>query len=131
MLRRAFNSLLLLCCIWLAIGPLAILQIGAWSWMVVNYSQACSFTRAVSETFADQRPCGMCKLIDSVENEGSEETPLRPGKGASEIKLLAGSGQSIFISSPRANSAGQDAIVFPRPHVALEVPTPPPRKSLV
>lgn len=131
MLHRAFNSLLLLCCIWLAVGPLAILQIGAWSWMVVNFSQEGSFTQAVSETFADQRPCGMCKLIDSVENEGSEETPLRPEKGASEIKLIAGSGQSIFIFPPRANSARHDAIVFPRPHVALEVPTPPPRKSLV
>ena len=127
MLRRAFNSILLLCCVWLAVGPLAILQIGAWSWMMLSYSQESSLKQAVSETFSDQRPCGMCKLIDSVEQESKEEIPLLPEKGASEIKLIAGSSQSISLFRPRAVSAGHLEIVSLRLQVPVEVPTPPPR----
>lgn len=60
---RLFKSLLLLLSLWLAVGPLALLQIGAWAWMVTSYSQESSLKEAFRDTFGGDRPCEMCRFI--------------------------------------------------------------------
>ena len=65
--RQFFRLVLLLCCCWLLTGPQLLLQLGAWSWMVANYSQESSIEQAFFETFGGERPCDLCKIITAVD----------------------------------------------------------------
>ncbi len=126
MLRRIFNISLLLLSTWLLAGPLALLQLGAWAWMLTSYSQEGSFEQAIIETFGDERPCDVCIVIDLLEkNESSKgETQRAENK---DIKLMLGLGRAIEMVVPsRAYEPKVTAVCTPE-NAYLSVPTPPPK----
>ena len=125
MIRRSFKILLLLTSGWLLAGPLALLQFGAWGWMLVSYSSHDTFQQAFIETFSDDRPCDLCRIIDTLEAEESDFPPIQIGQ--EEIKLMLGLARAIIISAPNATPP-QWSIKLCEPDDALVVvPTPPPR----
>ena len=126
MLRRIFNISLLLLSAWLLAGPLALLQLGAWTWMLTSYSQEGSFEQAIIQTFGDERPCDICIVIDLLEkNESSKgETQRAENK---DIKLMLGLGRAIVMVVPGQAYEPMVTAVCKPENAHLLVPTPPPK----
>ncbi|MGB0409579.1 MAG: hypothetical protein ACPG3X_02215 [Opitutales bacterium] len=127
MLRRTTKGLLLLVSLWLAAGPLALLQLGAWAWMITSYSQESSIEQAFRETFGGDRPCDMCRLIDTVETEQDGAAPLPNKKDFQSLKLMLGLGRAIRLPQPRTWEIERLADSWAYESVGQRVPTPPPR----
>jgi len=127
MLGRASKIILLLLSSWLLVGPLALLQMGAWGWMVASYSQESSFQQAIVETFGDERPCDVCRVIDAVE-ESENGSPIAQS-GQTEIKLMLGLGRPIKVSAPWVPFEHGRIYVCEPENALLPVPTPPPRAA--
>lgn len=128
MLRRAFKILLLLLSGWLLTGPLALLQLGAWGWMLASYSQESSLEQAILETFGDERPCDLCRVIDAVEETESSNDAAQRG-ASKDIKLMLGLGRAIEVIVPSSQCEPKAAIVCEPENALLPVPTPPPRAA--
>jgi len=127
MLRRISKISLLLLCGWLLTGPLALLQLGAWGWMVASYAQESSLQQAIVETFGDERPCDMCRVIDSVEGAQSSQTAQR--SESKDIKLMLGLSRAIQLIVPTQAYEPKAAIVCKPENALHAVPTPPPRAA--
>lgn len=127
MLRHISKISLLLLCGWLLTGPLALLQLGAWGWMLASYSQESSFQQAIIETFGDERPCDVCRVIDAVEETENHRTAQRSEH--KEIKLMLGLGRAIKVAAPQAPFEPGDATVCEPENALSLVPTPPPRAA--
>ena len=126
MLRRIFNISLLLLSAWLLTGPLALLQLGAWAWMLTSYSQEGSFEQAIIETFGDERPCDVCIVIDLLEKNKSHKGDTQHAENK-DIKLMLGLGQPIEMVVPsRAYEPKVKAVCKPE-NAYLSVLTPPPK----
>jgi hypothetical protein len=128
MLRHLSKILLLLLSAWLLTGPLALLQLGAWGWMLASYSQESSLEQAIIETFGDERPCDLCRAIDAVEDsESTSETTQR--SDSKDIKLMLGLSRAIEVIVPSQIYEPKVAIVSEPENALLTVPTPPPRTA--
>ena len=126
MLRRIFNISLLLLSAWLLTGPLALLQLGAWAWMLTSYSQEGSFEQAIIETFGDERPCDVCIVIDLLEKNESHKGETQRAENK-DIKLMLGLGRAIEMVVPsRAYEPKVTAVCKPE-NAHLSVPAPPPK----
>ena len=126
MIRRIFNVSLLLLSAWLLTGPLALLQLGAWAWMLTSYSQEGSFEQAIIETFGDERPCDVCIMIDLLEKNESHKGETQRAENK-DIKLMLGLGQAIEMVVPsRAYEPKVTAVCKPE-NAQLSVSTPPPK----
>lgn len=128
MLRRASKILLLLLSGWLLTGPLALLQLGAWGWMLASYSQESSFEQAIAETFGDQRPCDLCLVIDAVEDTESTNGSTQRSE-TKDLKLMLGLGRAIKVIVPLQAYEPKATIVCEPENAWLAVPTPPPRAA--
>lgn len=126
-MRRRFSKLcLLIFSCWLLLGPLALLQLGAWGWMLASYSQESSFQQAFVETFGDERPCELCLVIDAVE-ETERDLPVQQ-TADNDLKLMLGLARAVRIRVPVA-AYQPAAIPVGKPEdVSGRVPTPPPRR---
>ena len=127
MLRSLFKISLLVLSSWLLTGPLALLQLGAWGWMLASYSQESSFQQAIVETFGDERPCDVCRIIDRVE-ETESDAPMAQSS-QKEIQLMLGLGRAIGMTTTQAPfELGVTTVCEPE-NALLSVPTPPPRAA--
>lgn len=126
MLRRIFNISLLLLSAWLLTGPLALLQLGAWAWMLTSYSQEGSLEQAIIETFSDERPCDICIVIDLLEKNESHKGETQRAENK-EIKLMLGLGRAIEMVVPYRAYEPKITPVCKPENVHLSVPTPPPK----
>lgn len=127
MIRRLSKISLLLLSSWLLVGPMALLQMGAWGWMVASYSQESSFQQAIVETFGDERPCDMCLVIDAVE-ETEKGSPIAAST-QNEIKLMLGLARPLDVSAPHAPFEHLRTILCEPENAHFAVPTPPPRAA--
>src|SRR3954464_13955867 len=50
-----------------------VLQSIAWRTMVFRYSQECSVTEALANTFDGEHPCGLCKHIQKSKNKSDQQ----------------------------------------------------------
>lgn len=126
MIRRIFNVSLLLLSAWLLVGPLALLQLGAWAWMLTSYSQEGSFEQAIIETFGDEHPCDVCIVIDLIEKtESSKGATQRAGN--KDIKLMLGLSRAIEMVVPSRAYKPMVTIVCKIENADRLVPTPPPK----
>ena len=103
------------------------LQLGAWGWMLASYSQESSFQQAIVETFGDERPCEVCRVIDAVEDSEREAHVAQAGQN--EIKLMLGLARAIRIKIPAAACRPAAILVGKPEDVSGRVPTPPPRRA--
>ena len=126
MLRRIFKISLLLLSAWLLTGPLALLQLGAWAWMLTSYSQEESFEQAIIETFGDEHPCDVCIVIDLIEKTESSKGETQHVENK-DIKLMLGLCRAVEMVVPsRAYEPKVTAVCKPENAHQL-VPTPPPK----
>ena len=129
LLRHLFLSL---GCLHLVGGPYAILQVYAWTNMLVSYSQESTLKQAVSDTFSGEKPCHLCEKIAEVKSkepgEEKPEVPLPP----SASKLL----NDLFpptiatLADPFSNPFPQPAFLTGAELLSLSAsgpPVPPPR----
>lgn len=126
-IRRIGKCLIFTFGAWLLAGPLALLQIGAWAWMLASYSQEGSIQTAVHDTFSGERPCGLCKIISEVENK-EQETPARTRVTESkDLLLLPGHiRQACLFLPPGHRTKASVSPHFPKDPLLIE-PGPPPR----
>jgi hypothetical protein len=111
----------------LILGPTALLQLGAWSWMVASYAPQSSLPQAIVETFGDERPCHLCRAIDAVEDARSGDEPtLHTGR---DLLLMLGLARAITGDTPRGFTRLGGGAASPFGSLALPVPTPPPRAA--
>lgn len=108
-------------------GPLALLQLGAWSWMLVSYSQDTSLKQAIKETFGDERPCDVCRVIDTAEQNQQSTTSELPNTKLKEIKLMLGLARPTTIAHISVTPLTYDEQTSRLLSVSQLVPTPPPR----
>ena len=128
MIRRIFNVSLLLLSAWLLTGPLALLQLGAWAWMLTSYSQEGSFEQAIIETFGDEHPCDVCIVIDLLEKNESNKGETQRAENK-DIKLMLGLSRAIEMAVPsRACEPKVMGVCKPEDAHRL-VPTPPPKAA--
>ena len=127
MVCRLPKILLLLLSSLLLVGPMALLQMGAWGWMAASYSQESSFQQAIVETFGDERPCDMCLVIDAVE-ETEKGSPIAAST-QNEIKLMLGLARPLDVSAPHAPFEHLRTILCEPENAHFAVPTPPPRAA--
>ncbi|MGB0744620.1 MAG: hypothetical protein ACPGSB_08845 [Opitutales bacterium] len=113
--------------LWLALGPLAILQLGAWSWMIASYTQESSLKQAIRETFSDERPCEMCRLIDKVEEDHKDPAAPPSGKKDQSLKLMLGLERAIIVPKPASVLTRTRPVRREYSGLKYPVPTPPPR----
>ncbi|MBK1834425.1 hypothetical protein [Roseibacillus ishigakijimensis] len=112
------------------------LQIIAWTGMLLDNSRENSMADAIEMTFDGSKPCGLCCAIAEAK-EQKKEDPLAPApsEGRDQLRL------DLFPSSdPKAQSgrsfrlqAGPPAgeqVAFWAEHVA-SVPSPPPQRAAV
>ena len=127
MYRALLKSLLFATSLWLLAGPLAILQLGAWGWMIASYAQESDLQQAVEDTFSGERPCAMCSMIVKVEETEQRQTKERHGPKAKDLKLLPIPYRAA--PTPNIRICISDTIDQQLQYlqVGRNVPTPPPR----
>ena len=125
--RRLYQGILLSFCCGLLLGPMSLLQLGAWSWMLFAYSHEAGLSTAIEDTFSGERPCRLCTMIEASAEESSAHT----GPNVTferEFKLLVLALQSASVSSPsgyRARYFEHDA----KPCSQLQFVSLPPPKN--
>ncbi|HMP76768.1 MAG TPA: hypothetical protein PKE12_10795 [Kiritimatiellia bacterium] len=76
-MRRVVDILLLLAFLCVSNAHLPVLQVMAWTGMLVSYSQDRSFAEAAEMTFDGEHPCPMCTAIkkQQVEEKADFQAP--------------------------------------------------------
>jgi len=126
-MRRIYPALFLVVALFSATGgQLALLQIAAWSGMVVRYSTESGLRRGLVRTFSGKEPCPMCRHVARAQREQAKNEPATLTISATE--------REVFLAPTPVTLAG--AIWPGRPPVAPAgrgparyepVPVPPPR----
>ena len=94
--------------------------------MIASYSQQSNFEQAIIETFGGDRPCEICKFIQSVDAETSS-TPANESSENKSFKLLSGQITKLYTLPNYAQvSHFRRSEQFPL-SLYYGVPTPPPR----
>ena len=90
-MRHFFHKLLLIACaLHLSGAHWAVLQVTAWTGMLLQRSQSEGVIEAVATTFDGEHPCAMCTAIESGQQEQKRNDAQAPAlKELAEIKLVA------------------------------------------
>lgn len=88
-MRACFKSLVaVLACLYLGGAHLAVLQVVAWTGMMVVYSGQDGLKSGVAETFSGEKPCPLCKVIAKAKSQDLPENNQAPGPDKGAAKLL-------------------------------------------
>ena len=80
-LKKLFQLLMVIFgCLHLTGGPHALVQSYAWISMIIQYSKNDGIAKGVKDTFSGERPCHLCKKIDSIKKDESKQ-PLSKDVG--------------------------------------------------
>ncbi|TLD69157.1 hypothetical protein FEM03_18835 [Phragmitibacter flavus] len=118
-------------------GDLAVLQVAAWSQMIVTRAPVMGVAEAVTTTFDGAHPCQMCTAIQQTREH--ENTPDKPKQSAPEsptslAKLLLVEADETKIPAPFQDefSLTKNQWTLPTLHGQGngQPPTPPPRDTL-
>lgn len=78
-------------------GHWALLQVCAWTGMVVSYSQSATISEAISMTFDGEHPCKLCKVV----KQGRKAEQEKPATLKVETKFdLFFDAQSVTVLAP-------------------------------
>ena len=105
-------------------GPLALLQVVAWTTMVHDFSRTGSLTEAMGKTFDGRHPCPLCQKIAKARS--SEEKAPATVKAEKKVEVyIAQSGSEIPLPSCRPVVYGAAPFVaMPERSDAPPVPVP-------
>jgi hypothetical protein len=93
--------------------------------MVINYSQHCSFVRAVEQTFDGSHPCGLCKRISKA-----KDTEKKPDNQRSTAKTDLICVVRQFALVPRFRPVAYSERAGLLVGGSKQPPSPPPRAKL-
>lgn len=79
--------LLIVCALHLSGAHWAVLQVTAWTGMLVSRSQTSGVAEAVATTFDGEHPCAICTAITAGQQEG-KQTEFPALKAMEEIRLV-------------------------------------------
>ena len=105
-----------------------LLQVVAWTGMLIVRSQTSSLSDAIHTTFDGQHPCPMCRMIQDQHQESGTPTPTRQDLALKVIKvaLLEPAGgfmQPNQVTEALTGSMDQPVMIG----LAVQPPVPPPR----
>ncbi len=112
-------------CLHLLGGPYSIVQIYAWSNMLVSYSKGSSISEAVTDTFSGEKPCHLCKKI----TEAKSSTPKKkqnPEPLTAPEKLTQHLFPPSIASLKNPSHTPLPSPNFLPPHISLSSPPLPP-----
>jgi hypothetical protein len=113
-------------------GDFAVLQVVAWTGMIVTRTAGQGVTAAVVSTFDGQHPCPLCTALDSARSQEQKDTPLPDGLVA-KLKLKdVQRTEDVVISCPVAGVlqiAGSLACLVAMPHDRSDAPAVPPPET--
>ncbi len=127
-LNFPLRVLWLVLCTVLLLGPQVVLQVTAWSYMLVSYTQESTLESAVVDTFSGQRPCGLCQMIEAVEQDNkSQNSNFR---AAEDFRLLIPHIERVVpLDRPRETFEHAGSCRLP-PSAPLATPAPPPKRLI-
>ena len=126
-MKQIVHKLLIIACaLHLSGAHWAVLQVTAWTGMLVSRTQTSGVVEAVATTFDGKHPCAMCEVIESSQKEEKRNDAQAPAlKELSEIKLIAM--DSAALPSPAQTSEAHWQDFLTMAPVRMEAPpTPPP-----
>ena len=128
--------MVLLGCVHLMGGPIAALQLVAWSGMLVTYSAEVGLSQGVTDTFSGKKPCALCLQVREMERDAP--SPALPG-GDEQRRVAEAFGQSLRVTEllelPEPSHAslawhGRSIMEMNRPEdPGIGPETPPPKRS--
>ena len=101
--------LALMMAVFLTGGHVALLQVVAWSEMLIVRSQQQGWSGAVSSTFDGRHPCSMCMAIQSLKQSENRVDAATPTKG--DPAGLAKQVKKSDLVPPCARFSGEQAIL--------------------
>lgn len=122
------SALALFMGLWLSGGHWVLLQVTAWSGMMMTRTLEMSVGEAFKTTFDGEHPCALCHAVKKGQKQ--ETSPQsKPGDSSSKLKLEVTLSNAILTVFPPP-----PLLVSPRPENSLslgagppEPPVPPPR----
>lgn len=128
-MRRNCPALFLVVALFSATGgQLALLQIAAWSGMVVRYSTESGLRRGLVRTFSGKEPCPMCRHVARAQQEQAKNEPAALTVSATEREVfLAPAPVTLAFASWPVRPPVAPAWRGPERHEP--VPVPPPRRA--
>lgn len=125
--RRLGRIALVLLSLWLLVGPTALLQLTAWSWMIVSYSSEDGFRAGFNDTFSGEKPCELCHFVEEIE-QPSDKNNTPPPPENREIKLLpVPTDPFLLTGEPPRNVSRLQIDTWNGGVLTMDVPQPPPR----
>ncbi len=117
------------CALYLSGAHFAVLQVAAWTTMLVERTEEVGLAVAAKTTFSGEAPCALCRVVQTGQNQERKETPGAPSlKKLMETKLVAAVNSIV----PRAVVTGAvswPVLVDPAAR-RMEAPlTPPPQSA--
>lgn len=119
----------------MCLGPLNLLQIGAWAGMLDKYSQDFDAFTAVEMTFNGEHPCPLCLTISEA-RQSSEKSPSAPLPEQNQLRLdpflrsRPLEPEASSLRSPTPSSAFGLIALLECQTIPLDIPSPPPDASL-
>src|SRR5690606_18287986 len=86
----AYKALILVCALYLSGAHWMVLQVTAWTGMIVARAQRAPMAEAVETTLDGQHPCRLCKVIDvGQKEERKQEREVPAVKKLGDAKFVA------------------------------------------
>lgn len=112
-------------------APWGILQVLAWSGMIISYTQESGLAEGVSQTFDGQHPCELCRALEEVrvrQAETSEDGNKDKEVPPTELRELKYFARQKCLRFEREADWQLAIAVYLKPRTAgLGPATPPPR----
>ena len=125
-MRSFLHAILILAIVCAANLHLPVLQVIAWTGMLVSYSQDRSFAEAAEMTFDGEHPCPMCKAIKK--QQAAKHDTLQTPQSSPKLELFPSGGTTMRLTPPCACAhvviSAEAAAMISRPPEL-----PPPRSA--
>ena len=120
------RTLVAVCALYLSGAHWGVLQVTAWTGMLVTRAQQADVAEAVKTTFDGAHPCGLCSAITAGQMEEHKQAPEMPlVKKVVEFKGVALA--SFELPKPRAGGEISWSQYLPEDGRRMDAPpTPPP-----
>jgi hypothetical protein len=105
-----------------------LLQVVAWTGMLIVRSQTSSLSDAIHTTFDGQHPCPMCRMIQDQHQDSGTPTPTRQDLALKVIKVALLEPDGGFMQPTQWTEALTDPMDEPvMIGMTVQPPVPPPR----
>lgn len=128
--RFARTRFCLLLCLWLAVTGVHwdVVQVFAWGEMWAKNIQTETFSEAVSSTFAPEKMCKLCELVQGAE-QSADQAAVTFGKTVEKAPLLPLEQNGTVVDAPVAVVGVVDTVIPPLARGRMSPPVPPPRAA--